>query len=117
MDNGVAAGSTLTFTGTFLLRSVMHYVTVNWHLLILMIYDYFPGKWPAVEDQLRDWFDERRVLGFPVAAAEMTLQARRMFQRWWTELPHGEREEFQRTRPHLIPFRASDGWLTNSLER
>ena len=84
---------------------------------VLKMTFHFPGKWEDVENHLRDWFHERRALGFPISAPDLILQATRHYQNWWVQLRQEERERYQATRPHLIPFRASSGWLQNFLRR
>ena len=53
---------------------------------MLCYYFYFPAFWPVPQQNLVNWFSERRERGFPVSSDDLRRQARREFQMWWDGL-------------------------------
>ncbi|XP_064637381.1 uncharacterized protein LOC135493761 [Lineus longissimus] len=73
--------------------------------------------WADMENQLNDWFIQRRQHGIPVSGIDLQSQAAREYRQWWTNLTEEQRQQTRAQRPRNQDFRASDHWLTRFKER
>jgi hypothetical protein len=75
------------------------------------------GTWPEVEEQLHQWYQDRRQRRLPVAVMDLQAKAVELFDAWWNALPEDRRNSISESKPVLHDFHSSYGWVENFMKR